>query len=192
MKASIFSLALVAGLAAAQSDKIPSCATSCISKYTTGDGIAGCGQLDIKCICSNDDFLNGIACCLKDKCDTAGQAAAVKYAQQICSTAGVTVPDEVTCKESSSSASASASSASASASAKASAASKSVSEMMSSATEAETATDMSASATTAVESSGTATGSSSAASSTSSGAAMAGLDTAGGVMGAIMALLFAL
>ncbi|KAH6898648.1 hypothetical protein B0T10DRAFT_473328 [Thelonectria olida] len=192
MKASILSLALVAGFAAAQSDKIPSCATSCINKYTTGDGIAGCGQLDIKCICSNDDFLNGIACCLKDKCDASGQAAAVKYAQQICSTACVTVPDEVTCNESSNSASASTASKSASETTSSATESESASDETATAKSAATETETEAAATTAAESSETATGSSSAASSTSAGAAMAGLDTAGGVMGAVMALLFAL
>ncbi|KAF5616651.1 cell wall protein [Fusarium sp. NRRL 52700] len=98
MKLSVFTSVLLAGLVAAQQEKLPTCAEPCVTKYTTGGGIAGCGQLDVKCICSNKDFLSGIACCLEDKCDASGKEAAVKYAKQICSTAGVTnLPDEVTC-----------------------------------------------------------------------------------------------
>ncbi|KAK1249231.1 hypothetical protein MKX07_002747 [Trichoderma sp. CBMAI-0711] len=101
MKASMLSLIFLSGLAAAQ---IPDCATGCVTKYTTGTSIAGCGQLDIACICKNADFLNGIACCLTSACDKDGQAAAVKYAKQICSSAGVSTPDDVVCNENSSSA----------------------------------------------------------------------------------------
>ncbi|KAL6886487.1 hypothetical protein HDV57DRAFT_490582 [Trichoderma longibrachiatum] len=100
MKASVLSLIFLSGLAAAQ---IPDCETSCVTKYTTGTSIAGCGQLDIACICKNDDFLNGIACCLASACDKDGQAQAVKYAKQICSSAGVSTPDNVVCNENSSS-----------------------------------------------------------------------------------------
>ncbi|KAF4461917.1 cell wall [Fusarium albosuccineum] len=98
MKFYVFAYVLLAGFAAAQQEKLPSCAQPCINKYTTGDGIAGCGQFDFKCICGNQDFLDGIACCLEDECDASGRAAAVKYAGQICSSAGVDVPDEVVCK----------------------------------------------------------------------------------------------
>ncbi|KAI5466011.1 hypothetical protein BGZ63DRAFT_375080 [Mariannaea sp. PMI_226] len=196
MKASILSLVLVTGLVAAQSDKIPSCATSCISKYTTGDGIAGCGQLDIKCICSNKDFLSGIACCLKDKCDASGQEAAVKYAKQICSSAGVTVPDQVTCNQDTSSESASASaSGSQSAATKSASKSESASATESSSKDTATAKAATSAATTTAASSAdeaTSTGSSSAPSSTSSGAAVAGMDSATGLMGAVMAVLLAL
>ncbi|TFB00300.1 hypothetical protein CCMA1212_007967 [Trichoderma ghanense] len=101
MKASVLSLVFLSGLAAAQ---IPDCATGCVTKFTTGTSIAGCGQLDIACICKNADFLNGIACCLTTACDKDGQAQAVKYAKQICSSAGVSTPDDVVCNESSSSA----------------------------------------------------------------------------------------
>ncbi|PTB66993.1 hypothetical protein BBK36DRAFT_1168507 [Trichoderma citrinoviride] len=100
MKASVLSLVFLSGLAAAQ---IPSCATGCVTKFTTGNSIAGCGQLDIACICKNADFLNGIACCLTSACDKDGQDQAVQYAKQICSSAGVSTPDNVVCNENSSS-----------------------------------------------------------------------------------------
>ncbi|KAF4425175.1 cell wall protein [Fusarium austroafricanum] len=101
MKLSVFTSVLLAGLVAAQQEKLPKCAQPCVDKYTTGGGVAGCGQLDIKCICSNKNFLSGIACCLDEKCDAQGKETAVKYAKQICSTAGVTdLPNEVKCDKS--------------------------------------------------------------------------------------------
>ncbi|KAL7946026.1 hypothetical protein V8C42DRAFT_322253 [Trichoderma barbatum] len=100
MKASVLSLVFLSGLAAAQ---IPDCATGCVTKFTTGTSIAGCGQLDIACICKNADFLSGIACCLSSACDKDSQTQAVKYAKQICSSAGVSTPDEVVCNDESSS-----------------------------------------------------------------------------------------
>ncbi|RFU73886.1 cfem domain-containing [Trichoderma arundinaceum] len=106
MKSSVLSLVFAAALAAAQ-DGIPTCATGCVTKFTTGTSIAGCGQLDIECICKNADFLNGIACCLTSACDKDSQAQAVDYAKQICSAAGVSTPDQVVCNESSSSSSSS-------------------------------------------------------------------------------------
>ncbi|KAF9761912.1 hypothetical protein IL306_003632 [Fusarium sp. DS 682] len=108
MKLSVFTSVLLAGLVAAQQEKLPKCAQPCVDKYTTGGGVAGCGQLDVKCICSNKDFLSGIACCLEDKCDSASKETAVKYAKQICSTAGVNdLPDQVTCNNNTASGSAS-------------------------------------------------------------------------------------
>ncbi|PTB39517.1 uncharacterized protein TrAFT101_007704 [Trichoderma asperellum] len=104
MKASIVSLVFTAALAAAQDlSGLPSCATGCVTKFTTGTAIGGCQQLDIGCICKNADFLNGIACCLADACSKSDQDKAVSFAQQICSSAGVSTPDQVVCKDSSSS-----------------------------------------------------------------------------------------
>lgn len=138
-------------------------------KYTTGNAIAGCKNGNVKCICENEDFLNGIACCLTDACDDAGKAAAVKFAQQICSTAGVTVPEEVTCNNSSATESAAASASASSSSAAAA-----------------------ASGTTASEAAA-GTASAPAVSSTSPAAA-AGLGGAGvgGAVGAVLAMMMAL
>jgi hypothetical protein len=71
----------------------------CVVEFTTGDLIAGCKQGDIACICSNKDFLDGIACCLVDDCDDASQKAAVDFARGLCTGAGVQVPNEIICKE---------------------------------------------------------------------------------------------
>ncbi|KAK2065379.1 hypothetical protein LY76DRAFT_331088 [Colletotrichum caudatum] len=97
MKSSVAVAIALAGLAAAQTD-LPKCAQSCVTQFTSGTAIAGCSNLDVKCICSNDNFLDGIACCLAKACQEADQKAAVQYAKNICTGAGVTVPDQVVCK----------------------------------------------------------------------------------------------
>ncbi|KAK1970882.1 hypothetical protein LY78DRAFT_652485 [Colletotrichum sublineola] len=104
MKSSVAVAIALAGLAAAQTD-LPTCAQSCVTQFTSGNAIAGCSNLDVKCICSNDNFLNGIACCLAGACPEADQKTAVKYAQNICTGAGVSVPDQVVCKTANASAS---------------------------------------------------------------------------------------
>lgn len=70
---------------------------SCANKYLTG-GIGNCGS-DAKCICSDKDFLSGIACCLAAPggCDVADQSSAIVFASQLCAAQGVTVPSAVTC-----------------------------------------------------------------------------------------------
>ena len=68
-----------------------------MTKYTTGDAIAGCGQLNAACICANKDFLSDIACCLAGSCSPEDQAKAVTFAQQICTANGITVPSAVSC-----------------------------------------------------------------------------------------------
>ncbi|KAF5020823.1 hypothetical protein F66182_7146 [Fusarium sp. NRRL 66182] len=122
MKLSVFTSVLLAGLVAAQQERLPTCAQPCVDQYTTGDGIAGCGQFDFRCICSNKSFLAGISCCLESACNAEQRETAVRYARQICSTAGVNdLPNEVTCDESAASGSASTPSASPSSSATSSA-----------------------------------------------------------------------
>ncbi|KAL1894947.1 hypothetical protein Sste5346_005634 [Sporothrix stenoceras] len=92
-----FTILALAGLAVAQFNQLPTCAQSCANKYLTG-GIGNCGS-DAKCICSDKDFLSGIACCLAAPggCDAADQSSAVVFASQLCAAQGVTVPSAVTC-----------------------------------------------------------------------------------------------
>ncbi|KAH7163134.1 hypothetical protein B0J13DRAFT_615730 [Dactylonectria estremocensis] len=191
MKLSVFSVSLAAGLAAAQSGSTPKCANSCITKYTTGDEIGGCASLDVACICSNDNFLDGIACCLDANCDADGKAAAVEFAQKICAAVDVTVPNEVVCKSTSTSASAStAASASASTAASASAsASASGSGTQARSSETETTASATGSATDSNE---TSTATQAVASSSSTDSAGTALSSAGGLLGAIFAVLAAL
>ncbi|KAJ4855114.1 CFEM domain-containing protein [Trichoderma breve] len=197
MKASVLSLVFLSGLAAAQSG-IPTCATGCVTQFTTGTSIAGCGQLDIACICKNADFLNGIACCLASSCDQAAQTQAVNYAKQICSSAGVSTPDSVVCNEKSSSSSTEAShesttaSESSSSTATTGSSDSSTTDSSESSTTAESstsgpATTNSASRTTATSAAQQTT---SAASTTSSNVA-APLASAGSFVGAAIAVLAA-
>ncbi|KAG4031588.1 hypothetical protein MFRU_009g03490 [Monilinia fructicola] len=88
---------VLAGLTSAQNG-LPTCAQSCVTQYTSGSQIAGCANLDIACICSNDSFLSGIACCLAAACEAADEQIAVAYAQNLCKTSGVTdLPSVVSC-----------------------------------------------------------------------------------------------
>ncbi|OHE91804.1 hypothetical protein CORC01_12878 [Colletotrichum orchidophilum] len=107
-------IALV-GFAAAQDTQLPTCAQGCVNQYTTGGAIANCSQVDVKCICSNSGFLDGIACCLAGVCSTTDQENAVKFAKNICTGADVAVPDQVVCKTASLSSTATATHASAAA-----------------------------------------------------------------------------
>jgi len=83
---------------------LPSCAQSCVVKFTSGSNIGGCSSSDIKCICGNSGFLSGIACCLAGQCDAADQTAATNYAIQFCGISGVTnLPTAVSCTSTASS-----------------------------------------------------------------------------------------
>lgn len=69
----------------------------CLTEFTTGSQIAGCSRFDVACVCANDEFINGIGCCLLDACPESDQQVAIDYAAQICGGQGVTVPSEITC-----------------------------------------------------------------------------------------------
>ncbi|KAK0392662.1 hypothetical protein NLU13_2157 [Sarocladium strictum] len=98
MKTTLITLAFAAGLVAAQQG-VPTCAQPCVGALTSGDSIGGCKALDVKCICEKGSLLDNLACCLEKSCDDAGKEAAVKYALQICGSAGVTnIPTAVVCK----------------------------------------------------------------------------------------------
>lgn len=113
MKAS--SLAILLAARALAQISLPRCAQSCVTQYTSGSTIGGCNSLDIACICSNNDFLSNIACCVARVCDQADQQATISYAQQLCALDGVTnLPTDASCSSSSSSSSSASSASSAS------------------------------------------------------------------------------
>merc|ERR1712093_448198 len=102
----IFTLLAVASalvsltIAQGVSGSIPSCAQPCLNQFTSNGGstIAGCNRIDAACICSNKDFLSGIACCLVDKCNAEDQQAATDYALAFCKANQVTgLPTAVSC-----------------------------------------------------------------------------------------------
>jgi hypothetical protein len=94
MKVFLLPLALAVGFVQAQGsiDGVPQCAQSCVTEWTSGDKIAGCKQLDFQCVCGNEEFISGIACCVAKDCDQQGQAATLDYAAQVCSVVGVQTP----------------------------------------------------------------------------------------------------
>ncbi|KAL2139704.1 hypothetical protein VTI28DRAFT_4837 [Corynascus sepedonium] len=104
------SLAL-AGVVVAQGGlDLPTCAQSCASSFLSG-GIGDCGR-DVKCICSNKEFIDEIACCLAGDCSASDQDKAVSVALNLCKGAGVTdLPSSVTCATASTSAASSTSNA---------------------------------------------------------------------------------
>ncbi|KAK4130077.1 hypothetical protein BT67DRAFT_446044 [Trichocladium antarcticum] len=86
------SLSLVGAAVAA----IPPCAQPCADSFMQG-GIGDCGS-NVKCICSNKQFLSEIACCIAPVCNAAEQTEAVNFASQLCKGAGVTdLPTAVSC-----------------------------------------------------------------------------------------------
>jgi len=106
MKSFLVIIALLS-LAAAQGaeDGLPQCAKLCVNSFTSGQDIGGCRQSDYACICSNPNFLSGIACCLAapGSCDPADQTVAVNYAHSFCALVKVTnLPASVTCSSTSS------------------------------------------------------------------------------------------
>ncbi|EXJ96117.1 hypothetical protein A1O1_01243, partial [Capronia coronata CBS 617.96] len=76
--------AVLAGISSAQSlAGLPSCATTCVT-----DSLPASCNLDPSCICASDSFINGIACCVFNACDTSDQQAALTYAHGICDPVG--------------------------------------------------------------------------------------------------------
>jgi len=207
LKQTLVAIALGAGLVAAQvgiPGDIPKCADPCVNEATTGTSIAGCAPLDIGCVCKNKDFLNNVACCLAAKCSKAEQATAVKYAQQICSSKGVTVPDSVVCNKAEESSASAAASASGSTTLGSTASASTGTATTGSATTVTTGSSSmasstaSGSATKGASTSGTSTGTAtttvtqSSAAATSTGAAVALDGSVGGLLGALVAMVMAL
>ncbi|KKK12172.1 hypothetical protein P175DRAFT_0502766 [Aspergillus ochraceoroseus IBT 24754] len=93
-------LATVLSTAAAQSmTGLPDCAKTC----ATGAIPSKCNMIDVECICGTKTFITDISCCVAKKCSASDQKAALEFAQEICSGAGVTdLPSSATCENSTS------------------------------------------------------------------------------------------
>ncbi|KAG6168631.1 hypothetical protein E4U51_002055 [Claviceps purpurea] len=120
MKSAVIALAVATGFVAAQVpqlDKIPKCAYSCVSSYITGTNIAGCAPADIACVCGNQEFLSGISCCLEKDCSKDDIKSTIDFAAGLCNASGVKTPKELICKKNAASSGASSSSAAAAATA---------------------------------------------------------------------------
>ncbi|KAE8152117.1 hypothetical protein BDV25DRAFT_151595 [Aspergillus avenaceus] len=93
--------ACLATVAAQGMDGLPDCAKDC----ATGSIPKKCQNIDVACICGDKNFINDIACCVSTKCSSEQQEAVIKFANQICSGAGVNdLPKSATCASGSSSA----------------------------------------------------------------------------------------
>ncbi|KAJ9347460.1 hypothetical protein DTO027B9_9194 [Paecilomyces variotii] len=78
---------------------LPDCAKNC----ALGSIPKSCSVIDVKCICTTGSFIDSISCCIKDACSPSDQEATLKFAKQICGSAGVTnLPNSVTCSSSAS------------------------------------------------------------------------------------------
>ncbi|KAJ4148384.1 hypothetical protein LMH87_002857 [Akanthomyces muscarius] len=168
-------LLAAASLAAAQSgnplNDIPKCAQDCVGKFLSGANIAGCSLVDYNCICSNEKFIDDIACCLDPVCDDKGKSDTIALANKLCKAFKVDLPTAVTCKSSAASSTAASGSATSSSDA---------------------GQTTSAASSGASSSSASSAGGSGAAASTSSSKTNAAPTNVAGIVGAAAALAFAL
>ncbi|KAK7748655.1 hypothetical protein SLS53_000676, partial [Cytospora paraplurivora] len=153
---------------------------SCAAEQFTSGSYDGC-RTDPKCICSNQDFLGTISCCLVDACDAADQAKAITFAQEICQANGVTVASTATCSTAAASGTASGTAASTSASTTATG----IAESSTTATDTTTST----AATTSGSAAGTAASTSASKAWAPRETAAVGMNVLGGLAAAGLALL---
>ncbi|CAK1367842.1 unnamed protein product [Cercospora beticola] len=85
-------IALLARVAFGDSLGFPSCAEGCLGGY------GGCDQLDIKCICSNKAFLEGLSCCVLASCKSSDIDQVSTNVRSLCYSYGETdLPNFTTC-----------------------------------------------------------------------------------------------
>ncbi|KAJ9645259.1 hypothetical protein H2201_005605 [Coniosporium apollinis] len=79
MRFSALALAAYFGaLAVAQSTSIadlPVCARNCV-----GSNLGGCNAIDVRCICSNTDYISGLSCCVLNSCSPEDQQRTIDFA----------------------------------------------------------------------------------------------------------------
>ncbi|KAK7203591.1 hypothetical protein BZA70DRAFT_282855 [Myxozyma melibiosi] len=130
MRYSLVAVAAIAALVSAQDlSGLPACAQSCATTAITD---TGCG-LDAACICSDESFINSIASCVVEACDSDGQQATVEFAENLCLASSVTLTGVESLLESAAAAFSASDSGSSSASAVSSAVSSAASSAVSSA-----------------------------------------------------------
>ncbi|KAM5545270.1 hypothetical protein V8D89_001381 [Ganoderma adspersum] len=80
VKVALLFLAFTALVGTARAQLSP-CLSSCL---TTAQGQAGCGQLDISCMCTSSAFQADVLACVNAKCTPADLAAAKKFGAEFC------------------------------------------------------------------------------------------------------------
>jgi len=88
MKYSVAIVALAATAVSAQLSAIPQCALTCAISSL---GSTGCGQTDIKCICTATSFIAALTPCVQAACSAADLAKTITAAEGLCLQAGVTL-----------------------------------------------------------------------------------------------------
>jgi hypothetical protein len=61
---------------------VPQCAQICLSNSTNTQ--TACSDLDIKCLCSNQQYVNSLSCCLATNCDATDQSSKLCRLPLIC------------------------------------------------------------------------------------------------------------
>ena len=56
---------------------VPQCAQTCLSNSTNAQ--TACSDLDIKCLCVNQQYVNSLSCCLATNCDSTDQQSKWPY-----------------------------------------------------------------------------------------------------------------
>ncbi|GAO50396.1 hypothetical protein G7K_4522-t1 [Saitoella complicata NRRL Y-17804] len=80
----------MASIASAQStDSIPACAVSCLTSLATS---SGCSLTDFNCLCSSTSFVDSLTTCVTGACSATDQQTTFAYAENLCSSVGVTLP----------------------------------------------------------------------------------------------------
>ncbi|KAF2015989.1 hypothetical protein BU24DRAFT_462201 [Aaosphaeria arxii CBS 175.79] len=87
-------LAALCSAALAQNllDQLPKCARDCF-----GNSFGNCAPLDIPCICGNQTRIAALSCCVSQTCEDKDEENTIKFARDICSANGITVPTQASC-----------------------------------------------------------------------------------------------
>ncbi|PYI23367.1 putative CFEM domain protein [Aspergillus violaceofuscus CBS 115571] len=95
--AAITFLARLISVVAQGMDSLPACAREC----ATGAIPKTCQPIDVGCICGTKSFISDMSCCVAKSCSPQDEKAALGFALQLCSGAGVTdLPSSASCANS--------------------------------------------------------------------------------------------
>ncbi|KAA8905563.1 hypothetical protein FN846DRAFT_950453 [Sphaerosporella brunnea] len=86
--------AAAAALVNAQFDGLPTCAQTCAMSGMNANS-SGCKTGDIKCICSDKNFMETINSCIQTVCSKADQEKTITFAEALCKKAGAEIPSSV-------------------------------------------------------------------------------------------------
>ncbi|RAL09464.1 CFEM domain-containing protein [Aspergillus homomorphus CBS 101889] len=90
-------LSALASVVAQGMDSLPPCAREC----ATGAIPKTCQLIDVGCICGTKSFISDMSCCVAKSCSPEDEKAALAFAVQLCSGAGVTgLPSSASCANS--------------------------------------------------------------------------------------------